>query len=197
MHGASTTELFREAKGRLPGETGIWLFVIADMLMFSVFFCTFILYRQEQIELFSRGQAQLNQTFGMVNTLLLLTSSIFVVHGVRAARRDMRRRTALCFGAAFILGAGFGVVKMVEYAEKFSVGVTPLTDMFFTFYFMLTGVHFLHVLLGLVVLAYLWNRARQTRTTADSVMIYESGATFWHMVDLLWIILFPLLYLIK
>jgi len=84
-----------------------------------------------------------------------------------------------------------------EYSEKIGHDITPVTNNFYMFYFMLTGIHFMHVLLGLGVLVFLWLRSRRASITPGDIVLFESGATFWHMVDLLWIVLFPLLYLMK
>jgi nitric oxide reductase NorE protein len=184
-------------RSHLPGEAGIWVFVLGDMMVFALFFCTFIYYRAQEVDLFRVSQSALNVNFGAINTIILLTSSVFVVHAVSGARRHLFRRAAVLFALAWLCGLAFGVIKVIEYSQKVRIGITPTSNLFFTFYFMLTGIHFVHVLAGLVALGVLCQRARRPRDDIREVALYETGATFWHMVDLLWILLFPLLYLIK
>jgi nitric oxide reductase NorE protein len=89
------------------------------------------------------------------------------------------------------------VSKTVEYTQKINAGVTLLTNDFYMYYFILTGIHLIHVIAGSVVLGVLWFKSRSARSGGGSLTVYESGATFWHMVDLLWVFLFPLLYLLR
>ncbi|MCY4426733.1 MAG: cytochrome c oxidase subunit 3 [Halieaceae bacterium] len=181
----------------LPGEVGLWIFVLGDMLIFSLFFCVFLFYRAHDVATFSASQATLNMNLGALNTLLLLTSSWFVVLGVEATRRKMKSIAEKMFPLAFLCGVGFGVVKFFEYGEKISKGVTLTTNDFYMYYYIFTGIHFLHVLIGMGVLLFLWSKARRGAFEAGDVQTFESGGAYWHMVDLLWIVLFPLLYLVK
>lgn len=194
MHGkvAAPPEI---RKRHLPGEVGIWMFILGDMLVFSLFFVTYLFYRGQEPALFDASQARLNIHFGVINTLLLLTSSWFVVMAVDAVRSDHMARAKALFRLAWLCGAGFVALKIVEYAQKSREGINLLTDNFFMFYYMYTGIHLIHVLLGLVFLAWLVRKCR-TATSAD-IATFEVGASFWHLVDLLWIMLFPLLYLVK
>ena len=186
-----------QAQGKhLPGEAGIWIFVLGDMLLFSSFFVTYLIYREAEVLLYSESQLALNKNFGAINTLLLLLSSWFVAISVKQFRtRDFISSSRLIM-AAMLCGIGFATIKIIEFSEKFQKGITPLTNDFFMFYFMLTGIHFVHLLIGLGVLSFCWFVIRRESRDSD-VSTLESGATFWHMVDLLWIVLFPLLYLLK
>jgi nitric oxide reductase NorE protein len=179
----------------LPGEEGVWVLVLGDMIVFGLFFVTYLYYRAQEADLFDRSQARLNLYFGVINTLLLLTSSWFVVMGVQAVRDECRARAKTLLRLACLCGAGFCAIKAIEYTEAFDQGVTLVTNDFFMFYFMYTGIHLLHVVIGLAVLLFLMRSANESKP--HDVRIFESGATFWHMVDLLWIMLFPLLYLVK
>ncbi len=181
----------------LPGEVGIWVFVFGDMIMFSVLFTVFLYYRAQNVELFATSQTHLDQTLGMVNTFLMLSSSWFVAMAVQAARRNLGRATPILLNLALLCGAGFGVVKFVEYGAKIRAGITLTTNDFFMYYFVFTGIHFVHVLLGMLVLAALARYTSSGVYDATKIRNLESGASFWHLVDLLWIILFALLYLIK
>lgn len=177
--------------GRVPGEVGIWIFVMGD-LMFALY--TFD--RGQAIDVFSAGQATLDPAYGAINTLLLLTSSWFVVMAMHAARDRAARPAAHFIALAFCCGGGFVAVKFLEYGEKIRAGLTLTTNDFYMYYYVLTGLHFAHVSIGLAVLAYAWVRARKGIRSDTEVRTLESCATYWHMVDVLWIILFPLVYLL-
>jgi nitric oxide reductase NorE protein len=182
---------------RLPGEAGIWLFILGDMAVFSLFFATFLYYRGREVELFRASQAHLDQSLGLVNTLLLLTSSWLVASGLRAARVAPGRATPLCFLLALLCGVGFVAVKYFEYRAKIAAGLTLTTNDFYMFYYMFTGIHLGHVLIGIGVLAFMTRAAWAGRVQARTIGHLESGASFWHLVDLLWIVLFALLYLLR
>ncbi|MEX1670946.1 cytochrome c oxidase subunit 3 family protein [Zhongshania guokunii] len=181
----------------IPGEAGIWVFVLGDMFVFGLFFVTFAYYRGLNLEMFQQSQLKLNQNWGALNTVLLLTSSWFVVIGMSAIRQGFRRMSRICLSLAWLCGLGFATVKFFEYGEKISHGITLTTNDFFMYYYIFTGIHFLHLIIGMGVLAYMILRLGHNKPLADDLAILESGATYWHMVDLLWIILFSTLYLIK
>jgi nitric oxide reductase NorE protein len=183
----------------VPGEVGAWVFILGDMMIFAVLFVTYLVGRAQDIDLFDASQSELNQNFGAANTLILLTSSILVVLGVRSVRERRGPGTAL-FLAAFVCGLAFSGLKVIEYADKVHHGLTPATDDFFMYYFVLTALHWFHVILGMLVLLALARLARQAREDGlvkRQLSFVEGGACFWHMVDLLWIVLFPLLYLAR
>lgn len=183
--------------GHVPGEPGIWIFILGDMAVFAVLFGTFLVYRNKDVDLFDSSQLHLNATFGLINTLLLLVSSMLVVLAVSAVRRGTARPAPLLIAGAIACGLAFSVLKIVEYAGKFDAGITPQTNSFYMFYFLLTGLHWFHLLLGLAVLTYLLVSARRKRHDARQLAWFEGGGCFWHMVDLLWIVLFPLIYLLN
>lgn len=181
---------------QLPAEEGLWVFLLGDMCLFALLFCTYVYYRADDLALYAASQEKLNPAWGAAYTLLLLTGSWFVVQGVVAVRRAMLRLAVPLFAAALVCGLGFLGAKLVEYGGKLEAGITPATNDFYMYYYILTGLHFAHVLVGVVVLAVLIAHCRGWRRVgAPSRVLVEGGACFWHMVDLLWIILFPLLYL--
>jgi nitric oxide reductase NorE protein len=181
----------------LPGESGIWIMIFGDMLMFSIMFAVFLFYRRADLPLFESSQAHLNQTLGLINTFFMLTSSWFVAMAVQAARAHRARSTVMMFRLALACGVGFSVVKVVEYAQKIRAGIVINTNDFYMYYFMFTGIHFLHVLIGMGVLAFMAYYASDGKFSEIKVGHIESGASFWHVVDLLWIALFALLYLLR
>jgi nitric oxide reductase NorE protein len=184
-------------RGHIPGEAGIWIFILGDMAVFAVLFGTFLVYRSKDVDLFDSSQLHLNTTFGLINTLLLLVSSMLVVLAVSTVRRGTPRPAPLLIAGAIACGLAFSVLKIVEYVGKIDAGITPQTNSFYMFYFLLTGLHWFHLLLGLVVLTYLLVSARRKRHDARRLAWLEGGGCFWHMVDLLWIVLFPLIYLLN
>jgi nitric oxide reductase NorE protein len=183
-------------RGHVPGEGGIWVLIGGDLVLFSVLFIVFLTMRAEQLPVFEQGRAQLNQGWGLLNTLLMLSSSWFVATAIRAARLQLPRMVARCFGAALACGMGFVVVKFFEYGEKISAGLTLTTNDFFMLYFVYTGIHLIHVTIGMGVLTFLIAYSRSGVFAGDKLRNLESGASFWHLVDLLWIVLFALLYLV-
>ncbi|MDB5726681.1 MAG: hypothetical protein JWQ16_3435 [Novosphingobium sp.] len=178
---------------RVPGEAGIWVLVMGELFVFSIFFITIAALHVAQPVPFRLGQAMLDRGLGLTNTLLLLTSSLFVALG-QARLRAGEPGASRLFGLAMACGGGFVVVKAFEYGEKVSSGVNIASSEFFTLYFAFTGIHLAHVLLGLVVLGLM---AAASRAPVDAARgrLFECGAIFWHLVDLLWIVLFALLYL--
>lgn len=199
--GAEEENIPRRVKPRiLPGEGGIWLFVAADLSIFSQLFLTYFYYRAQQPALYIASQQHLDQDLGMLNTVLMLTSSLFVALAVNAARRGMVGLPSRLYCLAALCGAAFGVVKIFEYSAKISHGITLTTNDMFMFYFVLTGTHMLHVVMGMGVLLFLASYCRgvgKEGFTPDKMRVIECGSLFWHVVDLLWIILFALLYLIR
>ena len=165
------------------------------MMVFAVMFGAFMYYRQREAELFEQYQPTLNQNFGAANTLVLLLSSLFVVLGMRGVQRGTTG-TASNFLAAIGCGALFTLFKYLEWSGKLSEGFSPATNNFFMLYFVLTGVHLLHLIVGIGVLTFLYTTARKPTPSPTRFAVAEGGACYWHMVDLLWIVLFALLYLI-
>ncbi|MFI5623285.1 cytochrome c oxidase subunit 3 [Nocardioides sp. NPDC051685] len=197
---APTTALAATRPRRIPGEEGVWIFIFGDMCVFAVFFCVFLNSRISDAAGFAHDQAQLNQNFGAVNTVLLLVSSLFVVLAMRIINTPnaaLRAKAPLFIAAAWICGASFLVVKGFEYSEKIAHGITPQSSDFFMYYFVLTGLHAFHLLLGLVVLVALFTMARKPELSKGQFALFEGGACFWHMVDLLWLVLFPLIFLVR
>lgn len=185
------------AQPRLPGDLAIWFFILAEMLAFAVFFASYAFARAGDPELFNLHQQTLDRNAGALNTLLLITGSWFVVLAVQAAHRDDRVAIPRHIALGMLCGAGFLGVKVLEYAEKFGAGISLSTNTFYMFYISLTFFHFMHVILGMVILAVIWQQARQGAYRPGACNGLESGAAYWHMVDLLWIILFPLVYVMR
>ena len=183
---------------RVPGEPGAWIFILGDMCVFAVFFSVYLIQRGHDPGLFARSQEELNRNLGALNTIFLLVSSLLVVLAVRAVRLEAFRHLApRLFLGAIGFGGCFIVVKAFEYHEKLAAGITPATNDFFMYYFILTGLHLFHLVFGMAVLTVLWRFTKQDSLSGHKRAFIEGGACFWHMVDLLWIVLFPLLFLVR
>ena len=181
----------------IPGEEGIWVFIYGDMMIFAILFGTYLYYRAKDVALFTTSQQVLNTTFGLINTLLLLFSSLLVVTAVTAIRRGTPRPAPPLIAGAIACGLAFSLLKVLEYTSKVDTGITPQTNRFYMFYFVLTGLHWFHLILGLGVQTYMYFSARRPALDAKQFGWFEGAGCYWHMVDLLWIILFPLLYLMN
>jgi nitric oxide reductase NorE protein len=186
-----------QAARRLPGIEGVWVCVAADLTVFGLFFVSFVRDRGRDPALFEQARQTLDADIGGVNTLILLTSSWFVALAVQAAQAGAARRIPRLLAWAAVCGLAFAVLKVIEYAHKLRAGTSMLTNDFYMYYFTLTGIHLLHVAAGTVILLILWSKARAGAYGSGNCAGLESGATFWHMVDLLWVVIFPLLYLLK
>lgn len=183
---------------RVPGEPGVWILLFGDLGVFTMLFAVYLSNRGAEPELFAESQATLNRALGATNTLVLLTSSLFVVSAVRAVRQDTSRRYApRLIAAAIFCGLCFVAIKAFEYHDKLSHGLYPSTNKFFMYYFVLTGVHLAHVIVGIIVLSVLYTLATKAVFTPTHLAYIESGACFWHVVDLLWIVIFPLVFFVR
>ncbi|WP_051471213.1 cytochrome c oxidase subunit 3 [Patulibacter minatonensis] len=192
---ATAPPVVPDARTHVPGEIGIWVFILLDLATFAALFAAFLHDRGGDAELYAASQAKLSQDFGALNTLILLTSSLLVVAGVRGIRAGRLREARLALYGAVACALAFCVVKVFEWGGKFADDITPTTNGFWEYYFGLTGIHLFHLLIGLGVLTFMLRRTRKAQLTGADVANVETGASFWHMVDLIWIVIFPLLYL--
>ncbi len=179
----------------LPGEAGMWFFIIGDLLIFGLYFVAYMMYRGQDSELFLHSQQQLNQSIGVLNTLILLTSSWCLALGTEAARDGKQAHALRLMGMTVAIGGVFPFMKMLEWGPKLAAGHTAGENLFFMFYYVMTGLHLCHVLLGLVIIGFMIRHLR--RKASPDVKFLEAGAIYWHMVDLLWLVLFALFYLMR
>ncbi len=185
------------AQPRLVGDLVIWLVILAELLTFGILFLAYSVTRARHLALFTESQRTLDLHTGVVNTLLLITGSWCVARAVHAVRGDASRAGARWLVGALLCGGGFLGLKLSEYAAKLQAGIDLSTNDFYMLYFMLTGFHFLHVLVGMILLTILLVHTLRGRYGRDNCHALETGAAFWHMVDLLWIVLFPLVYVMR
>ena len=172
----------------LPGDPMIWVLIFSELAAFGLFLGAFVIARALHPAVFAAGQATLDAHLAGINTIVLVTSGWAAARGAAGARAGRSRRARGWLFGAMVLGALFIAIKLFEYAGEIALGNGLETSSFFTLYFLLTGFHLLHVGLGIVILAVVSRSAKP----AD----VETGTAFWHMVDLLWIVMFPIIYLV-
>ena len=170
---------------------------MAELLVFGVFFASYAFTRANHVELFNQYQQTLNRESGAINTALLITASYFVVRAVQAIKRGDSKHCVNWLAAALVGGGFFLFFKMSEFADKAAEGISLSTNTFYMFYLSLTFFHFMHVILGMVILFAVLLKARKGGYSAEEHTGVETGAAYWHMVDLVWIVLFPLVYIIR
>lgn len=191
-------------------ELGIWLFLSTEIMFFGGMFLAYTIYRMQDEAAFTAASHQLDLLLGTINTAVLLCSSLTMALAVHAAQASQRKQLVALLAATMILGTIFLGIKGFEYYHKYEHGLMPLlglqfkwegssaghAELFFDLYFLLTGVHALHMLIGLSVLLVLLIKAsRGGLLGAFSASVHVSGL-YWHFVDIVWVFLFPLLYLI-
>jgi cytochrome c oxidase subunit 3 len=195
MSGGHSAEHHDPAVAFEAAKLGVWTFLATEVLLFGALFTAYTVFRLKFPELFHAEHEKLNRVLGAVNTVVLITSSLTVALGIDAVKRGKARLLQGYFGATIALAGVFLCVKYVEYSEKFHHGLFPGTNIFFSLYYMMTGIHGIHVIAGMGVLGYILVLARRGRFSGAYYTPVEMSGLYWHFVDLVWIYLFPLLYL--
>lgn len=178
-----------------PGDGHMWVMVLGDLIIFGAYFIIFMIYRAMEPQEFLRSQEHLDINIGVLNTLVLLASSWFIARSVQAARAGDPARALRLTYLGGLCGVAFILIKAYEWSAKVAAGYVISSNDFFMFYYMLTGIHLFHVSLGLLILGVVVRELRNPRRRR--MFMVESGATYWHMVDLLWIVIFALLYVMR
>jgi len=180
-----------------PGDLAIWIFILAELLVFAVFFSAYAFTRAQHVELFNTYQQTLDTNAAMINTLALITSSYFVMRAVAAIRKNRQQQCVSWIVAAILMGVLFIVIKSGEYAHHYANGINLRTNTFYMFYLSLTFFHYMHVLMGMIILGAVAVKAHNGSYSAREHTGVETGASYWHMVDIVWLILFPLVYIMR
>lgn len=202
-HFASADDEFEASK------QGMWLFLVTEVLMFGGLFVAYGIFRGMYPEMYVEAHKFLAVKLGLTNTIILITSSLTMALTVSATQRGQRDRAILFLGLTFLFSCGFLVVKYFEYAAKFHHGILPggffaagheithiKAPLFFSLYFVMTGLHGLHVLIGMGLMIWLLKRILNKEFGPHYYTPVELVGFYWHFVDLVWIFLFPLLYLV-
>jgi cytochrome c oxidase subunit III len=189
-------------------KLGMWLFLVTEILLFSGMFVAYAVYRSWHPEVFEIASTLLDWRMGALNTLVLLASSLTVALSIHYAQNDDRRRLVRYLLITLALAGVFLVVKYFEYTHKFDLGIFPgghyayaemaeaYVPIFFSIYFVMTGIHGFHVLVGMGVIGWITYRAHRGHFSSEWYTPVELTGLYWHLVDIIWIFLFPLLYLI-
>ena len=176
-----------------PGGILMWILILLEMITFGVALIVLAVSSRENPSEFLKSSAHLNATYGAMNTIFLLTSGFFMATTVHQFKLQNLKKANFYLNITMFGGVLFLVLKSLEYHEKIELGLTLGYDTFFNFYWLLTGFHVIHVLVGLVILLFMKRSfSKKTATTED----VEASAAFWHMCDLIWLLLFPVLYLV-
>jgi nitric oxide reductase NorE protein len=190
----------------LPGDFAIWIFIFAELTVFAIFFFCYSWMHSHNLDMFEAGQANLHPEAGLINTAALITSSYTIAIAIIFAKQGKLRASQTGIALSIVLGLVYVFTKLWEYQELFDAGFDLSTNNFYMFYFFTTGFHFMHVMLGLVVLFIMLIRMIPASSFGSQFNVsggkkselgnLESAASYWHMIDLLWIILFPLVYVL-
>jgi len=187
---------------------GMWLFLATEILLFAGLFVCYACYRFLFPEAFAAASRQLDLLLGTINTLVLITSSFTAAMAVHYAKEARNKMVVWMFVLTILMAGGFLVIKYFEYAHKFHEGQLPGqyyhfagiqlpgVSLYFTIYFLSTGLHAFHVIVGMLVLAWVTTKAMRNEFSYHNYTAVELGSMYWHLVDLVWIFLFPMLYLI-
>ena len=181
---------------KLPGDLAMWVFIVMELTVFAIFFIAFAVTQRIKSEMFSDGKATLNSTTGLFCTLTLIVSSYFVALAVKTLKRGHNWQARRQLIIAMLSTTIYLALKLIEYATLVELGYGLSTNSFYTLYFFITGFHFMHVLLGMIILAYMGIKAQKDIYSPAECSGFEAGSSYWHMVDLVWIIVFFLIYII-
>ena len=201
-HFANATQQMESAK------LGMWIFLLTEILLFGGLFCAYAVYRSWYPEMFINAHKQLNVWLGATNTIVLITSSLTMALAIWNMQHGRKGLTIMNLWITLILAGTFLVIKYFEYAHKFHLGQLPgkyytfqgiegtNPHVFFSVYFLMTGLHGFHVMVGMGVILWMILRTRRNNFSTEYYTPLELTGLYWHLVDIIWIFLFPLLYLI-
>lgn len=180
----------------LPGDLAMWFFILAELTVFAILIIVFAVAQYLDGAGFRAGRAELDLSIALALTLTLLTAGFCAALAVEQVRRQHQGRAALLLGVALLLGLVHVALKLGEYHHLSTRGLDLEYSTFFTLFWLITGFHFLHVWLGLAILGWMMLRCLRGAYRSDALGGLESGALYWHMVDLVWVVLFPLVYVL-
>jgi cytochrome c oxidase subunit 3 len=201
-HFVDSDQQFNSAK------LGMWIFLVTELLFFGGLFCAYIIYRAWYPELYVAASVQLDTVMGTINTAVLITSSLTMALSIWAAQHNKQKLIIYNLIATIVLAFIFMVIKYFEYTHKFDLGIYPgeyytytgiaheKANIFFSIYYMMTGLHGIHVVIGIGLIAWLAIKASKGAFNSAYYTPIEIVGLYWHLVDIIWIFLFPLFYLI-
>jgi cytochrome c oxidase subunit 3 len=199
----TTPEIHRDD---LASKTGMWLFLFTEMLLFGGLFVVYSVYRFRNAQAFHLAAGELSVTIGTINTIILLTSSAMIAMSITAMQLKNKKLSLFLLGVTIFLGLAFLVNKYFEWGGHIKEHIYPGSPvlalrgqgdvLFFGLYFFMTGLHALHIIIGLVFIGVITLKISRDKITYDNFVLLENSGLYWHLVDLIWIFLFPLFYLI-
>ena len=208
-HPANLAHHFSEVEQQKESaKLGMWLFLLTEVLLFGGLFCFYAIYRSWNPDIFHNAHVFLDVTMGTINTVVLITSSVTMALAIRSLQLDQKRAALWFLWSTLILAGVFLVIKYFEYSHKFHLGQLPgkyytfegiegtNPHIFFSVYFLMTGLHGIHVIAGMGVIASLIVRTYRNQFSSQYYTPVEMTGLYWHLVDLIWIFLFPMFYLI-
>ncbi|MFC2090725.1 cytochrome c oxidase subunit 3 family protein [Bacteroidota bacterium] len=190
----------------IGSKMGMWLFIFTELLLFGGLFITYVVYRSMHTQAFHLASEELDVKIGTINTIILLISSATVAMSITAIQQKKKKLSMIFLGTTIVLALVFLVNKYFEWGAKFEHGIFPGSEfleqlgygdiLFFGLYFFMTGLHAFHIIIGMVLLIVIFFRIKSNKIVYDNFQLLENGGLYWHLVDLIWIFLFPLFYLI-
>jgi cytochrome c oxidase subunit 3 len=190
----------------MASKTGMWFFLFTEMLLFGGLFIVYSVYRFRNAEAFHLAAHELNVAIGTINTVILLISSTTIAMSITALQSKNKMLSLLLLGTTILLGLVFLVNKYFEWGEHLKENIYPGSSelalrgqgdvLFYGLYFFMTGLHALHIIIGLVFIAVIAVKIYRDKIASDNFVLLENSGLYWHLVDLIWIFLFPLFYLI-
>jgi nitric oxide reductase NorE protein len=178
-----------------PGGLVIWILILLELLTFGMALFVMVYMHRSEVALFTNMAQMLDLRLGTLNTVVLLSSGYAMAISVLALENGARKRSDYFFVGSMALGMIFLLVKFVEYRSKYAQGLTLGENTFMDFYWLLTGFHAIHILVGILMLVSI-RLGRRGQTDAEALSYWESGAAFWHLCDLIWLMIFPALYIL-
>ncbi len=201
-----STALHEEHTREMASKMGMWLFLFTELLLFGGLFLVYTIYRYLNQESFTAASQELDLTMGIINTVILLTSSLTVALSITAIQNKNRKLSVAMLWTTIVFALLFLFNKYFEWQHKFHLEIYPGTDtfrslpdgegLFFLLYYFMTGLHGVHVVIGTIFLLIVLKDVLQYKISAENHTLLENGGLYWHLVDLIWIYLFPLFYLI-
>lgn len=202
-HAINHTEAHYDAEG---AKLGMWLFIFTELLLFGGLFIVYSIYRYLNPEAFQLAGQELDPFIGAINTIILLISSMTIAMSTSALQLKNKKLTVTLIAITMVLATVFLVNKYFEWGAKFEHGIYPGSEhlatfgqgeiLFFGLYFVMTGLHALHIIAGMVIMVVAWYKVQKGTVHADRPLLLDNAGLYWHLVDLIWIFLFPLFYLI-
>jgi cytochrome c oxidase subunit 3 len=202
----STLNHTSEQMDRETGKLGMWIFLFTELFLFGGLFLVYAVFRAKYSEDFHSAATELNAFIGTMNTVFLLVSSMTVAMSITAVQKNQKKLAIFLIAVTLLLAALFMMNKYFEWSHKFEFKLYPGSEvlknlpkgelLFFGLYFMMTGLHALHVLIGMILLSISIFKIKNGAVNSTNFLMLENSGLYWHLVDLIWIFLFPLLYLI-